>query len=354
MKIEEVKNFYKNKRVLITGHTGFIGSWLTKWLTMLDANVCGFALDPPTQPNLYETTDLSSKILDVRGDIRDAEILRKTLTSFRPEILIHLAAQPIVITSYNDPVETFDINVTGMVNLLNEIRKVKSVKELIVVTSDKSYKNMEWVYPYRESDILGGKDPYSASKSCQEIVIDMFRETYFVNSNVGISSVRAGNVLGGGDWAKNRLIPDLVRGAMDNQTTQIRNPESIRPWQHVLEPISGILALGEKLWSNTKFSGPWNFGPEHKGGVTVLELTKKFLSYYGVGKYEIRRGSDFMESQYLNLDISKAKKELNWAPRFDFDETVRETAEWYKRYSENPDSIDQITEKQILEYSSLE
>ena len=240
-------NFYRGKRIFITGHTGFIGSWITKCLSILDAELCGYSLDPPSHPYMFEALDLGSETLDIRGDIRNKDFLKKTLDKFQPEIVFHLAAQPIVLDSYDNPVETFDTNVTGTVNLLNEIRQVDSVKTIVVMTSDKSYRNIEWVYPYRENDILGGKDPYSASKSCQDIVVDSFRESYFSNVGVGISSVRAGNVIGGGDWAPHRIIPDLVRGIVNGEKVKIRNPDSIRPWQYVLEPISGMLSLADDI-----------------------------------------------------------------------------------------------------------
>jgi len=271
-------SFYKNKKILVTGHTGFMGSWLTKWLTMLNADVWGYALDPPTRPNLFEALNLTQKISnDIRGDIRDTKLLRKTILNFQPEMVFHLAAQPIVLESYENPVETFDTNVTGTVNLLNEIRKINSVKVVIVVTSDKSYRNNEWVYPYREDDILGGKDPYSASKSCQDIVVDSFRKSYLDNIGIAISSIRAGNVIGGGDWSKYRLIPDIVRGIISGQTIKIRNPDSVRPWQHVLEPISGMLILANKMYNDIKFSGPWNFGPDSIKEFSVRRLWERFL-----------------------------------------------------------------------------
>ena len=346
--------FFNEKKVLITGHTGFIGTWLASWLNIERARICGYSLGPPTIPNMYETTNLPYDILEIAGDIRNTELLRKTVTDFQPEIVIHLAARPIVLESYDDPVSTFDVNVTGTVNLLNEIRKADSVKTVIVVTSDKSYKNNEWVYPYRENDILGGKDPYSSSKSCQELVVDSFMESYFADSGVSISSIRAGNVIGGGDWAKHRIIPDLVRGIKSNKAAKIRNPESVRPWQHVLEPISGILTLAEKMWNNAKYSGPWNFGPDYKPGITVLELVEKFINLYGSGKYEVEKNSNLVESQNLNLDISKVKSKLGWSPHYDFSKTVKVTAEWYRHYVENPDTIDQLTKKQIAEYASQE
>ncbi|MHB1709463.1 MAG: CDP-glucose 4,6-dehydratase [Thermoplasmataceae archaeon] len=345
-------DFYKGKKVLVTGHTGFIGSWLTKWLTMLRAEVLGYALDPPTQPNLYEVINLGKSIIDTRGDIRNTELLRNTLSDFKPEIVFHLAAQPIVLESYDNPVETFDTNVTGTVNLLNELRKVENVKTIVVVTSDKSYRNNEWAYPYRENDILGGKDPYSASKSCQDIVVDSFRESCFSDSRVGVSSVRAGNVIGGGDWAKYRIVPDMVRGIVNNKTIKIRNPDSVRPWQHVLEPISGMLTLAEKMYNDVKFSGAWNFGPDDKREITVKELADRFIECWGKGIYENQKEASPKEANYLRLDISKAKRELKWSPRLDFNAAIQGTVEWYKAYYGNAMNIDQVTAKEIETYSS--
>lgn len=345
-------NFYKGKRVFITGHTGFIGSWLTKFLSMLNTEICGYALHPPSQPNLFEILKLGSEILDVRGDIRDKGLLRKTIKKFQPEIVFHLAAQPIVLDSYDNPVETFDTNVTGTVNLLNEIRQVDSVKAIIVMTSDKSYRNNEWVYPYRENDILGGADPYSASKSCQDIVVDSFRESYFSNSGIGISTVRAGNVIGGGDWAPHRIIPDLVRGIVNGKEVKIRNPHSVRPWQHVLEPISGMLTLAQRMYNDINFSGAWNFGPENHKDVTVKELVEKFIEKWGYGNYSTESKENFREANYLRLDISKAMNELRWIPRYDFGAALQHTVEWYKEYYIDHIAGARKTEEQIEKYCS--
>ncbi len=346
-------NFYKRKRVFITGHTGFIGSWLTKWLTMLDAEVCGYSLDPLSKPNMYDLLNLSDSVIDIRGDIRNREAIQKAILDFNPEIVFHLAAQPIVIDSYYYPVETFDTNVTGTVNLLNELRQVDSIKTIIVMTSDKSYRNNEWVYPYRENDILGGKDPYSASKSCQDIVVNSFWDSFFKEKGVGISSIRAGNVIGGGDFAKYRIIPDIVRAICSNNILRVRNPSSVRPWQHVLEPISGMLVLTKRMYEDTNFSGPWNFGPGSIDGRTVKELVEKFIYYYGTGKYEIQETQSFKESSYLQIDISKAKRYLNWMPCLEFEKTVKQTAEWYKAFLNHQNDLNKITELQINEYSHI-
>ncbi len=352
MNIETIKDFFSNKRVLITGHTGFIGSWLTKWLTMLDAEVCGYSLDPSSRPNMYDILNLGDSVTDIRGDIRNREAIQKAMLDFNPEIVFHLAAQPIVLESYDNPVETFDVNVTGTVNILNELTKCRSVKTIIVVTSDKTYRNNEWVYPYREVDALGGRDPYSASKSCQDIVVASFRDSFFKEKGVGISSIRAGNVIGGGDFAKYRIIPDIVRAIGNNDTLRIRNPDSVRPWQHVLEPISGMMLLTERMYENTNFSGPWNFGPDSLAARTVKELVEKFIYYYGKGNYEIQESQNFTESSYLQIDISKAKRDLNWKPCLDFDKTVKETVEWYKAFLNNQSNLNKITERQIDEYSN--
>ena len=339
--------FYKGKRVFITGHTGFIGSWLTKLFTMLDANIFGYSLNHPTEPNMYESLKLGEKVSEVSGDIRNRDLLQKTIQNFRPEIVFHLAAQPIVLDSYDNPVETFDTNVTGTVNLLNVLRRVDCVKAIIVITSDKSYRNNEWVYPYRENDVLGGKDPYSASKSCQDIVVNSFRESYFYHSGIAISSIRAGNVIGGGDWAPFRIIPDIVRGIVSGETVKIRNPNSVRPWQHILEPISGMLTLAKRMYGNIEFSGSWNFGPDSHKEITVKELTETFIDLWGSGNYSIEETQSYNEANYLQLDISKAKRELKWTPQYNFGVALKETVDWYKEYYSDVTSVEKTTEKQI-------
>ena len=354
MGFQSGKHFYNGKKAFITGHTGFIGSWLTEWLTMLNADVCGYALAPPSTPNIYETLNLAPSIIDIREDIRNSEMLHKAIYDFQPELVFHLAAQPIVLDSYYNPVETFDTNVTGTANLLNELRKVESVKTIIVVTSDKTYRNNEWVYPYRENDPLGGKDPYSASKSCQDIVVDSFRDTYFSESGVGISTVRVGNVIGGGDWGNHRIVPDIVRGIVNNETIMIRNPESTRPWQHVLEPILGMIILAEKMHKDLKLSGPWNFGPNNESAVTVGNLTEKFISIWGAGRYEISQKSVPKEASMLQLDSSKSRRLLHWHPKFDFETSLQKTVEWYKKYYEKKSGVEALTVAQIRAFSSGE
>ena len=354
MKVEDnIFKFYRGKRVLVTGHTGFIGSWLTKWLTLMDTNVCGFSLDPPSSPNLYELLKVNESVIDIRGDIRDKNLLQSSLNKFKPEIVIHLASQPLVLDSYSNPLETYDVNVTGTANLLNELRKIETLKTIIVVTSDKSYHNNEWVYPYREIDPLGGTDPYSASKSCQDIVVNSFRESFFLDSEVGISSVRSGNVICGGDWAPHRIIPDLVRGIVKGETVRIRNPLSVRPWQHVLEPISGILTLVERMNNDIKFAGAWNFGPENNVEITVKELVDAFINCWGSGNYSIDEMQNYKEASYLRLDISKAKSELKWKPRYDFRVALQETVDWYREYYKCPSTMGKKTDAQIEKYCSI-
>jgi len=352
MTLNSSLNFYRGKRIFVTGHTGFIGSWIAKCLSMLNAELCGYALDPPSQPNMFKALDLGSETLDIRGDIRNKDLLRKTINDFQPEIVFHLAAQPIVLESYESPVETFDTNVTGTVNLLNELRRVDSVKTIIVMTSDKSYRNNEWVYPYRENDELGGRDPYSASKSCQDIVVNSFREGYFYHSGIAISSIRAGNVIGGGDWAPFRIIPDLVRGIVKGKTVKIRNPDSVRPWQHVLEPISGMLMLAERMYKNIEFSGDWNFGPENHREITVKELAETFIGLWGAGNFSIEEMRSSNEANYLQLDISKAKRELKWTPRYNFSVALKETVDWYKTYYSGKTNVVKKTVEQIEKYFS--
>ena len=342
--------FFKDRRVMVTGHTGFIGSWLTKWLLMMESDILGYSLDPPTKPNMYDAIGLSKDILDLRKDVRDKESLKEAIYRFQPEIVFHLAAQPIVLESYDNPVETFETNVMGTVNLLESVRRVGSAKVILVMTSDKVYRNNEWVYPYREVDLLGGKDPYSASKSSQDIVVNSFGESYFESMGVGISSIRAGNVIGGGDWGANRIVPDVVRGLTEGNIIRIRNPDSVRPWQYVLELISGMLLLTQRMLDDIKFSGEWNFGPNNQREITVKEIVDKFLNKWGGGSYTIAKDYEAREANYLQLDISKAKSVLSWFPKYNFEESIEKTVEWYKTFYEDKGNINKVTEKQINAY----
>lgn len=343
-----IKQFYDNRRICITGHTGFIGSWLTKWLLMLKSSVLGYALSPPTVPSMYETIGIDRHILDIRGDIRNSGAVGEALKHFKPEIVFHLAAQPLVLDSYENPVETFESNVIGTVNLLNLLRKCDSVKVIVVLTSDKSYQNKEWLYPYRENDPIGGRDPYSASKSCQDIVVGSFRETYFRKSQVAISSARVGNVIGGGDWSKYRLIPDIIRGVSENRTVFIRNPNSIRPWQHVLDPVLGIMKLAYKMWEGVEYSGSWNFGPNSSQVYSVKDVVDRVFDLWGSGRYVIKGPGDDIESGKLLLDSSKARELLEWTPAFNFEESLKMTVDWYKTFYDKPEDVIRTTESQIF------
>ena len=342
--------FFKDRKVMVTGHTGFVGSWLTKWLLMMESDILGYSLDPPTNPNMYDAIGLSKDIKDLRKDIRDTKALKDAILQFKPEIVFHLAAQPIVLESYKTPIDTYETNVIGTVNLLDNLRRTDSAKVIIVMTSDKVYRNNEWAYPYREIDPLGGKDPYSASKSCQDIIVNSFRESYFDSMGVSISSIRVGNVIGGGDWGANRIVPDVVRGLTEDNIIRIRNPDSVRPWQYVLEPISGMLLLAQRMWDDMKFSGEWNFGPSNQREITVKELVDKFLKKWGGGSYTIAKDNEAREANYLQLDISKAKSVLRWFQKYDFEESIEKTVEWYKAYYEDKRNINNVTEKQIRAY----
>lgn len=348
--LEDFLTFYKGKRIFITGHTGFVGSWLTKWLIMLGAEVSGYSLEPAYEPNLYGVLSIEDQIKHVAGDIRDKASLQDAIKAHSPDIVFHLAAQPIVLDAFENPAPTFETNVNGTVYLLDILRKTQSVKEIIVMTSDKTYRNNEWVYPYREIDPLGGKDPYSASKSCQDIVVDSFRESYFKGSGLGISSVRAGNIIGGGDWSPNRILPDLVRGAIENRPVMIRNPDSVRPWQFILDPLAGILKLAFKMWEDPSYSGAWNFGPTEQKAVTVSSLVESFVQHWGLGEYFLNKDDSTKESHFLQLDVSKAMNELGWQQIYNFNEGMKKTVDWYKQFYSDKSSIDPFTSKQINEY----
>ena len=344
------ETFFRNKTVMITGHTGFIGSWLSSVLLQNDSIVIGYSLDPPTTPNLFEILNLEGQMRSIKGNILDQRRLSQVLRKYQPDIVFHLAAQPIVLESYNNPVETFKTNVMGTVNLLENLRREGSAKVVVVMTSDKVYRSIGWNCSYREVDPLGGKDPYSASKSAQDIVVSSFRVSYFDNMGVSISSVRAGNVIGGGDWGVHRIVPDVVRGLREGSPLKIRNPDSVRPWQYVLEPISGMLKLAQRMWDDTDFSGEWNFGPNNNGEITVKELVDNFLKKWGGGSYSIAKDKEVRESNYLQLDISKAKNALDWFPKYNFEKSIEETVKWYKGYYEDKGNINNVTEKQIKAY----
>lgn len=332
---------YKDKKVLITGYTGFKGSWLAQWLHLMGAKVYGYALAPPSNPSHFEVLDL--KINGQEGDIRDYLRLLSFVNEVKPDIVFHLAAQALVRSSYNDPIETYSTNVIGTLNLFEVCKKVESVKAIINVTSDKCYDNKEWIWGYREIDNMGGFDPYSSSKGCAEILTHSFRNSYFNLSEydkshtVLLASARAGNVIGGGDWATDRLIPDIIKAASINKSVIIRSPKATRPWQHVLEPLSGYLTLGWRLLEGKKeYAEGWNFGPDINCNLKVEEVVNLSKHYWDSIKIEYKQNTSAThEANLLMLDCSKANKLLNWKPVWNINETVENTINWYKEYYTN-------------------
>jgi CDP-glucose 4,6-dehydratase len=339
-----VMSFWHGRRVLVTGHTGFKGSWLSLWLEELGAIVCGVALIPPTDPSLFDEARVAQGIRSEIADILNLERLKSIVREFRPEVVFHLAAQALVRDSYDDPVGTYATNVIGTVNLLESARGCDSIRAIVVVTSDKCYKNEEWVWPYRESDQLGGYDPYSNSKACAELVVSSYRNSFFPPAQykqhgVALASARAGNVIGGGDWAKDRLIPDIMRAFAAKETVKIRRPDAVRPWQHVLEPLSGYLSLAEKLFTGgVEFGSEWNFGPENTDAQTVRWIVERLAEEWGEdGRWRVDTNESPHEAQTLKLDWSKAANALDWRPILPLATALRLTAEWYRRRSLNED-----------------
>lgn len=344
---------YKNKRVFITGDTGFKGAWLSFWLSRLGANVVGYALPPESHQTLFKQLELDEKTHHIDGDIRDYCHLEKAIAAFSPEYIFHLAAQPLVRLSYENPVYTFDVNVMGTVNLLEIARGLPHLRSFINVTSDKCYKNREWVWGYRENDELGGHDPYSASKAAAEVVFSSYVSSYFaLQDSVGVASARAGNVIGGGDWSQDRILPDAIRALQKNEKIMIRNPSAVRPWQHVLEPLFGYLLLAEKLAENPrKYMGSWNFGPEIQSVKTVEVLVQKIIhSWEGGGEYFCQNSKITQhEANLLMLNCDKAAQLLDWRPQWSFDACVEKTISWYQSELKG-DQMIEITQKQIESY----
>ncbi|KWT82461.1 CDP-glucose 4,6-dehydratase [Candidatus Magnetominusculus xianensis] len=342
---------YDGSRVLVTGHTGFKGSWLTLWLLGLGAKVAGFSSYLPSKPCNYEVLKLNNRINNFDGDIRDYNSLSSAFESFRPDIVFHLAAQPIVRLSHEDPLLTFSTNVQGTVNVMHCIKNSGSVRAAVVITSDKCYRNVEWPWGYRENDTLGGDDPYSASKACAEIVFKSYAASFFSgNDSTRIATARAGNVIGGGDWARDRIIPDCVRAWSQGREAVIRNPNATRPWQHVLEPLSGYLQLGARLLLSDIASGEsFNFGPDARADHSVGELIGEFMAHWGVCLMR-HEGSKIKESSLLKLCCDKALARLNWYAALDFKETVRLTALWYKAFYEGKDDMFEFSIRQIGHY----
>lgn len=345
------KNIYNGKKVFLTGHTGFKGSWLSLFLKELGAEVMGYSLEPNTDPSIYKICDIDRDIKSVIGDIKDLDKLCDAMKEFNPDIIFHLAAQPLVRLSYKEPKNTYETNVIGTLNVYEAARKCHSVKAIVSITTDKCYENKEWPYGYRENDPMGGYDPYSSSKGCAELLTASYRNSYFNELGIGIASARAGNVIGGGDWAEDRLIPDLVRATADNKTLVIRNPLATRPWQHVLEPLSGYLWLGALLLEGkNEYACGWNFGPNDNDILSVKEVLDLAVDTWG-NNYEVDSSVQPHEAQLLKLDISKAKAELKWKPVYDVNTAVTKTMEWYKNFYVNREAdIKNYTINQIKEY----
>ncbi len=326
-------NAYAGRRVLVTGHTGFKGSWLVEWLLGLGADVTGYALEPPTDPSLFVELGLAGRVGHTIGDVRDLVHLRDVISAAQPEIVFHLAAQPLVRLSYEQPVETYDTNVMGTANLLEAVRSCPSVRVVVVITSDKCYENRETGQAYREDDAMGGYDPYSSSKGCAELVTTAYRCSFFgEGSGVRVVTVRAGNVIGGGDWARDRIVPDCVRALQAGEPIVVRNPDAVRPWQHVLEPLSGYLHVAARLWEGAReLDGAWNFGPEEQGTVPVRRVVEEIIAAWGSGTWDrpVPVTSQPHEAHLLALDIEKARTLLGWHPQYTVEHTLQVTAAWY-------------------------
>jgi CDP-glucose 4,6-dehydratase len=342
-------DFWHDKKVLVTGHTGFKGSWLCLWLEVLGAQPIGYALAPPSTPSLFELARVDEGMVSIDGDVRDLELLRGTIDEHSPQIVVHMAAQSLVRRSYRDPVDTYGSNVMGTVNLLDAVRQSGCVKVVINVTTDKVYENREWELGYREDEPKGGHDPYSNSKACSELVTSAYRDSFFSDGHdtPALASVRAGNVIGGGDWGEDRLIPDIVRAKLERRSLLIRNPDAIRPWQHVLNPLSGYMRLAEALWESKDCAEGWNFGPDERDVKPVRWIVERMSELWGEPlRWETDDGSNPHEAHYLRLDSSKARKRLGWAPLWDLDRALASIVAWSKAYEAGEDPRDVVI-KQI-------
>ena len=326
--------FWRGKRVFLTGHTGFKGGWLSLWLQAMGANVCGFALNPPTTPSLFDEARVSNGMQSIIGDIRDLAAVCDAMSAFKPEIVIHMAAQPLVRLSYVEPVETYATNVMGTVHVLEAVRRTGTVKAVVNVTTDKCYENNEWVWGYRENEPMGGYDPYSNSKGCAELVTSAYRRSFLDSAGIALASARAGNVIGGGDWAADRLVPDILRAFERGEPVVIRNPHSTRPWQHVLEPLSGYLMLAEKLYTEgLAFAEGWNFGPEDNDAKPVQWIVEDMVRRWGEGaSWQLDGGTHPHEARYLKLDCSKAKAALAWQPRWSLGQALEQIVQWHRAW----------------------
>ena len=343
-------DFFKNKKIFVTGHTGFKGTWLCKMLINAGAEVTGYSLEPPTSPSLFEISGIKNQMNSVIGDIRDLASLEKVFNKAQPEIVMHLAAQPLVRDSYTNPHYTYETNVMGTVNILECVRKSNEVKSMINITTDKVYQNNEWVWGYRENDPLDGYDPYSNSKSCSELVTHSYKKSFFLDRNIAISTARAGNVIGGGDFANARIIPDCVRSAEKKESIIVRNPYSIRPYQHVLEPLNAYLMIVQKQYQRKKYAGYYNVGPDECDCVTTGDLTDLFCKLWGEGLTWINQyDGGPHEANFLKLDCSKIKRVFGWKPRWYIEEAIKKTIEWTKVYLDNGNASG-IMDKQIKEF----
>ena len=351
-------SFWAGKKVFVTGHTGFKGSWLCLWLQQLGAEVTGYALQPPTNPSLFEVAQVAQGMHSLIGDIRDGEALVRAMQATAPDIVIHMAAQPLVRYSYVAPVETYATNVMGTVHLLEAVRQTPTVRAVVNVTSDKCYENREWVWGYRENEAMGGYDPYSSSKGCAELVASAYRNSFFnpqdyAKHGVAVASARAGNVIGGGDWAEDRLIPDIMRAIVQSTPVSIRNPHAIRPWQHVLEPLSGYLVLAQKLYQEgVAYAEGWNFGPNDADAKPVQWIVAQLTQHWGEGaSWVLDDGDHPHEAHYLKLDCSKAKARLDWQPRWSLNEALEKIIAWHKAEVQGED-MNAKTLAQIAEFTS--
>ncbi|HPF58170.1 MAG TPA: CDP-glucose 4,6-dehydratase [Candidatus Competibacteraceae bacterium] len=351
-------DFWQGRRVLVTGHTGFKGGWLCLWLQRLGAKVTGYALTPPTQPSLFETARIGKGMHSILGDIRDFDALRAAVAACRPEVIFHLAAQPLVVSSYQQPVVTYATNVMGTVHLLEAVHQIGNVRAVVNVTSDKCYANREWLWGYRENEPMGGDDPYSSSKGCAELVTAAYRASFFspadyAQHGVALASARAGNVIGGGDWAAHRLIPDLIRAFQTGRAVPIRCPEAVRPWQHVLEPLSGYLTLAERLFiEGPAFAEGWNFGPAEADARPVQWLVDRLAVLWGNGAtWKLDEEPHPHEAHYLKLDCAKTQTHLGWTPRWNLEEALAKAIEWYQSFFNHVD-MQQLSLHQLAEFEA--
>ncbi|MGY5151480.1 MAG: CDP-glucose 4,6-dehydratase [Candidatus Nitrosopumilus sp. bin_6a] len=350
-------SFWKQKKIFLTGHTGFKGSWMSLWLQELEAEVVGFSNNIPTEPSLFNIANVEEGMKSIIADVRDLEKLTTEISDFQPEIIIHMAAQSLVQDSYNEPLETFSTNVMGTVNLFEAVKICKSAKVMINVTSDKCYEEKDLQRGFTESDPLGGHDPYSSSKGCAELITSAYRKSFFnksKNSDISLASVRAGNVIGGGDWAKDRLIPDIMKGILKNESIRIRNPNYVRHWQHVLDPLNGYLMLAEKMWNEKeKFAESWNFGPIENNAKPVSWILEKFNELWGNGiKWELDDNEYHHENKFLKLDSSKSNSRLGWISKIELEEAIRLIVEWYSMFKKGED-MKKVTKEQIRYFSKI-